>query len=124
MVEIFLKFPLFFSCKHENSADNGCSLPYFDKCIILEHNALFSYLISGIRTDLKSKYFTLGFPLCAIAGILWDLPRSLDCWTLSSLCALHLDQRKPSVTVFFTLLWEPFSILLVFYDRQLLKKSM
>ena len=61
-----MKFPLFFSCKHENSADNGCSLPYFNKCIILEHNALFScYLISGIRTDLKSKYFTLGFPpLC------------------------------------------------------------
>ena len=61
-----MKFPLFFSCKHENSADNGFSLPYFNKCIILEHNALFScYLISGIRTDLKSKYFTLGFPpLC------------------------------------------------------------
>ena len=59
------EIPNVFSCKHENSADNGCSLPYFDKCIILEHNALFSYLISGIRTDLKSKYFTLGFPpLC------------------------------------------------------------
>ena len=59
------EIPTLFSCKRENSTDNGCSLPYFNKCIILEHNALFSYLISGIRTDLKSKYFTLGFPpLC------------------------------------------------------------